>query len=702
MNIGLLGLASAAPSNSIISNGILNSPITNIQTPYGLPQGRGAGIDYENNLVFLFDTSLEADNIVSFSLSGTVNVSVDWGDGSKEFFQTTGTKSHTYGSEGKYIVQIRGTLTGITFASMTGRAKLVSCLSFGSLSLLASCTFNGCSNLISVPNQIPRTFTSLNSMFANCTKFNDNSVCSWDTSNITNMGSIFLFAAAFNRPVNSWNTKKVTTLASAFQQSAYNQTLGSWITSSVTSIASIFNQQYSPKAFNQEIDQWDTSSVTNMSQAFSINNAFNRYIGSWNTSKVTTMQNMFYQSSSFNSDITSWNISSVTNMAGMFFQSPFNQNIGSWNVSGVQNMNAMLQGVTAFSQDISSWNIKGFNATTSFDNFLASNSTFGTTNLNAFYIALNNNKTNYRTDLRPNFGSNTYWASSAAAAARAALVTYGWTITDGGTVNAVPDAPTAVSGTAGNAQVSLSWTAPTYNNGAAISDYTIQYSSNSGSTWSTFSHTASSSTSITVTGLTNNTAYIFRVSAVNSVGTGSYSSNSSSVTPVVPSFSPVAYVITSGTSRTVPTGATSMKAWVIGGGGGGYYDVNGCGGFNDGGYAGEAVRTYTVTGGNTITYAVGAAGVANSSSNGGTTTLTYGGVTITGPGGGAGFTGGANSTGSGGDFNRSFYAGGVLDFQSRVAAVSLAGTSLNAGFKGTATGSSSTNGASGGIVLYFT
>ena len=95
----------------------------------------------------------------------------------------------------------------------------------------------------------------------------------------------------------------------------------------------------------------------------------------------------------------------------------------------------------------------------------------------------------------------------------------------------VPGAPTGVTATAGDTQVSLSWTAPSSNGGASITDYTIQYSSNSGSTWTTFSRTASTATTATVTGLTNGTAYVFHVAAVNSVGTSSYSSNSSSVTP---------------------------------------------------------------------------------------------------------------------------------------------------------------------------
>jgi hypothetical protein len=95
----------------------------------------------------------------------------------------------------------------------------------------------------------------------------------------------------------------------------------------------------------------------------------------------------------------------------------------------------------------------------------------------------------------------------------------------------VPGAPTGVAATAGDSQAAVSWTAPASDGGAAITDYTIQYSSNGGTSWSTFAHAASTATSITVTGLTNGTAYIFRVAAVNSVGTGAYSTASGSVTP---------------------------------------------------------------------------------------------------------------------------------------------------------------------------
>jgi hypothetical protein len=97
-----------------------------------------------------------------------------------------------------------------------------------------------------------------------------------------------------------------------------------------------------------------------------------------------------------------------------------------------------------------------------------------------------------------------------------------------------PGAPTSLTATAGNSRASLSWSAPSDNGGASVTDYSVQYSSDNGSTWSTFSHSASTSTAAVVTGLSNDTAYVFRVAAVNSVGAGTYTAASSQITPQAP------------------------------------------------------------------------------------------------------------------------------------------------------------------------
>jgi len=95
-----------------------------------------------------------------------------------------------------------------------------------------------------------------------------------------------------------------------------------------------------------------------------------------------------------------------------------------------------------------------------------------------------------------------------------------------------PAAPTGLTVTPGGSQAALAWTAPSSTGGAAITDYRIQYSFNSGS-FTTFSRAASTSTSATITGLSAG-SYVFRVAAINSVGTGAdVTSSSTSISAVV-------------------------------------------------------------------------------------------------------------------------------------------------------------------------
>lgn len=98
------------------------------------------------------------------------------------------------------------------------------------------------------------------------------------------------------------------------------------------------------------------------------------------------------------------------------------------------------------------------------------------------------------------------------------------------TAPAAPGAPTGLTPTPGNTQVGLSWTAPS-SNGSAITDYIIEYKLNVSGSWTTFVDGTSTSTSTTVTGLTNDALYNFRVSAVNGIGTGAASS-AANATPV--------------------------------------------------------------------------------------------------------------------------------------------------------------------------
>ena len=92
----------------------------------------------------------------------------------------------------------------------------------------------------------------------------------------------------------------------------------------------------------------------------------------------------------------------------------------------------------------------------------------------------------------------------------------------------VPETPTAVSaGSATTSSLSVSWTAPSNDGGAAISSYWLQKSSDNGVTWETV--TVSASSPQTVSGLTISTSYVFRVAARNSIGYGPFSAASTAV-----------------------------------------------------------------------------------------------------------------------------------------------------------------------------
>jgi hypothetical protein len=100
-----------------------------------------------------------------------------------------------------------------------------------------------------------------------------------------------------------------------------------------------------------------------------------------------------------------------------------------------------------------------------------------------------------------------------------------WTNIIGGSASIdVPGAPTSPVATAGNAQATVSFSAPVNIGGSAITGYTVTSSPGNVTVPGT-------STSIVVTGLTNGTSYTFTVMATNAYGNSVASLASASVTP---------------------------------------------------------------------------------------------------------------------------------------------------------------------------
>jgi uncharacterized delta-60 repeat protein len=82
---------------------------------------------------------------------------------------------------------------------------------------------------------------------------------------------------------------------------------------------------------------------------------------------------------------------------------------------------------------------------------------------------------------------------------------------------ALPTAPSNLVATAGNGEVTISFTAAGTNGGGAITNY--EYTLDGGDTWIAFSPAVTTSP-ITISGLTNNTEYIINIRALNEDGAG--------------------------------------------------------------------------------------------------------------------------------------------------------------------------------------
>lgn len=459
MNNGIRSQAQAAPA---LPHGLLGSP-----SPIPTPGGRVEWVYDPNNLVLVFDTSLQTANrtvsvpINNVTGTGSPNVIINWGDGTTSSATTNGFVTKTYATGGVYVVQVSGRMTQFSYGTGTSttnnKQKLVRCLSFGNLGITdLTDGFRSCSNLIQVPASLPATppVTKLSGCFYLCSSFNDVRVATWDTSSVTDMTSVFHTAAAFNQNIGRWNTGAVTTMNNMFNSAAaFNQDIGSWNTSNVTSMVSMFQNATS---FNQNIGPWNTARVREFNSMFLQANAFDRDIGPWQTTNARTMASMFWSNTAFKQDISNWDIRTVTDMTTMFTGT-------TW---GAANYEAALDKWSALSDaDIRTFSITSFTAggTGGFTRAIIGSghglqtgqriNISGTTNYNGDYnitsvfdsagwvefsktfvsddatgtLALRRSR-----NVPAGFGSNTYSAGAPATNRGVLTGTYGWTITDGG------------------------------------------------------------------------------------------------------------------------------------------------------------------------------------------------------------------------------------------------------------------------------
>ena len=149
------------------------------------------------------------------------------------------------------------------------------------------------------------------------------------TSQVTEMFNLFAGNEDFNQTISTWDVSNVQDMSFMFSGAiAFNQDIGNWDVSNVMDMAGMFIDTHN---FNQDISAWDVSSVRSMAHMFKVARAFNQDISRWDVSNVLHMGWMFLGTYAFNQDIGNWNVSSVNNMLGMFSEAKaFDQNLNSW------------------------------------------------------------------------------------------------------------------------------------------------------------------------------------------------------------------------------------------------------------------------------------------------------------------------------------------------------------------------------------
>jgi hypothetical protein len=146
------------------------------------------------------------------------------------------------------------------------------------------------------------------------------------------------------------------------------------------------------------------------------------------------------------------------------------------------------------------------------------------------------------------------------------LVDAGFASTVTPPATSVPDAPTIGSATFGNASVTVRWTAPSNDGGAAITGYLVRVLDSTGAQVGALRPADATATSLLVTGLTNGAGYQFQVAATNVLGTGPNSARSTAVIPATVPGAPLIRTAASGTAGATVTATATWNAPTSAGG----------------------------------------------------------------------------------------------------------------------------------------
>jgi surface protein len=271
--------------------------------------------------------------ILPFDEGNTVNLQIDWGDGSalEPYTNTNNICSHQYSIGGLYDIKIYN-LNGVSripwnITNVATNRKDFS--KFYDLKQFGDCeiyqlddtdisTFLNCINLDITATDIAERCIDLcvnvNRLFTNCSIVQAKNSANWDTSNIINFEVTFQRNLNINIDCSNWEMSQVETIYAIFNECAgVNPDVTNWdISSSCIDISIAF--QFLTN-FNRNLSNWDVSGVETMSFTFRNCTSFTgQGLDTWSTLALTNLQTTFQSCINFNQDLSGWDFSNVTDM----------------------------------------------------------------------------------------------------------------------------------------------------------------------------------------------------------------------------------------------------------------------------------------------------------------------------------------------------------------------------------------------------
>ena len=275
--------------------------------------------DLIESITFVDSKTIPASAIASWDVSY---------DNSKEIMAWY-TDTDSNGLYEVYVGQDGGVIANPNSAHLLSNLKAVTSLSLDNLDTskvtnMSKFFYNSTiiSNL-NISSLNTANVTDMSYMFHNTLKLSSLNLSSFNTANVTDMSYMFSNTELSSFDLSSFNTAKVTNMRHMFSLTNITNidSLSNWNTSNVTDMSSMFKVCTKLTNFNGAL-LWNTAKVTNMSWMFQKCTGLTSLdLKNFNTANVTNMSSMFANCNNLkNIDVSTWNTQKVIAMTEIFFK----------------------------------------------------------------------------------------------------------------------------------------------------------------------------------------------------------------------------------------------------------------------------------------------------------------------------------------------------------------------------------------------